>query len=100
MWNGEGLPDATVLEAMAIDLSRLQGERNAGKLADEINRRLPGTSSVVKASARKLAQNSDEDLAAQRRPSCSSTRHEKWARPGNCGRPSRSSGRSIPSTAS
>ena len=79
-WNGEGLPDATVLSAMAIDLKRLQGERNAGKLADEINRRLPGSSSIVKASARKLAQNSDEELAANGAELLLAT-HEKWASP-------------------
>jgi len=59
-----GPPDRAVMTAMAVDLKRLQGERSAGKLADELNRRLPGLSSVVKSSARKLAQESDEELAA------------------------------------
>src|SRR3546814_17134097 len=46
-------------------LKRLQLGRESGKLADEVNRRLPGSSSLVKASARRLARNSDEDLAAR-----------------------------------
>jgi putative spermidine/putrescine transport system permease protein len=79
-WEGDGLPDRAVLTAMAVDLKRLQNERNAGKLADEINRRLPGTSSVVKASARRLAQNSDEELAANGADLLLAT-HERWADP-------------------
>ncbi len=79
-WSGEGLPDKTVLTSMAVDLKRLQSERNAGKLADEINRRLPGASSVVKASARRLAQNSDEELAANGADLLLAT-HAKWADP-------------------
>jgi putative spermidine/putrescine transport system permease protein len=79
-WSGGGLPDQSVLTAMAVDLKRLQNERNAGKLADEINRRLPGTSSVVKASARRLAQNSDEELAENGADLLLAT-HAKWADP-------------------
>ena len=79
-WNGEGLPDRPVLTAMAVDLKRLQNERNAGKLADEINRRLPGSSSVIKASARRLAQASDEELAQSGADLLLAT-HEKWASP-------------------
>src|SRR3546814_882221 len=60
-WSGTATPDAAVLRAMAIDLKRLQLDRESGKLADEINRRLPGRSSLVKASARRLARNSDEE---------------------------------------
>jgi len=63
-WDGKGMPATAALTAMAVDLKRLQGERNAGKLADEINRRLPGSSSVVKASARRLSKNTDEELAS------------------------------------
>jgi putative spermidine/putrescine transport system permease protein len=62
-WNGQGTPGPAVLTAMAIELKRLQGERNAGRLADEINRRLPGTASVVKASARRISEVPDEELA-------------------------------------
>jgi len=79
-WSGGGLPDQTVLTSMAVELKRLQTERNAGKFADEINRRLPGTSSVVKASARRLAQNSDEDLAADGAALLLAT-HDKWSDP-------------------
>ena len=97
-WNGEGLPDPSALKAMAIDLKRLQNERNAGKLADEINRRLPGASSAVKASARRLAENSDEELAANGDQLLLDS-HEKWASP-QLWATSRWSGRSTPSTIS
>lgn len=64
-WSGTGAPDAAVLRSMAIDLKRLQMDRAAGKLADQVNRRLPGSASLVKASARRLARVSDEELAAR-----------------------------------
>ena len=97
-WDGEGVPDPSVLKSMAIDLKRLQNERNAGKLADEINRRLPGSSSAVKASARRLAEVSDEDSPRTARSSSSTATRNGRAR--SSGRRSRWSGRSTPSTIS
>lgn len=79
-WSGAGIPDSAVLTAMAVDLKRLQGERNAGRLADAINRRLPGSSSVVKASARNLATASDAELASNGAALLLAT-HEKWSNP-------------------
>lgn len=79
-WDGEGLPARPVLTAMAIDLKRLQNERNAGKLADEINRRLPGSSSVIKATARQIAQNSDEELA-EKGGALLLAAHKMWSDP-------------------
>jgi putative spermidine/putrescine transport system permease protein len=63
-WDGEGTPDQVVLTTMAIDLKRLQGDRDAGRLAEALNRNLPGTSSVVKSTARRLGRVDDADLAA------------------------------------
>jgi putative spermidine/putrescine transport system permease protein len=63
-WDGEGTPDRLVLTTMAIDLKRLQGDRDAGRLAEALNRNLPGTSSVVKSTARRLGRVDDAELAA------------------------------------
>lgn len=61
-WDGRGTPDDAVLATMAVDLKRLANDRTAGKLAEELNRGLPGTSSIVKATARKLRNVADHDL--------------------------------------
>ena len=79
-WDGAGIPDSPVLTTMAVDLKRLQTERNAGKLADEINRRLPGSSSAIKTSARRIAQSSDEELSADGAKLLLAT-NDIWSRP-------------------
>jgi len=48
------LPDDQVLNIFAVELRQLALDRRSGKLAEEINRSLPGSSSVIKSSARKL----------------------------------------------
>ncbi len=63
-WDGTGTPDEPVLTALAIDLKRLANERTAGRLGEEFNRALPGTSSLVKSTARKLRRADDAELAA------------------------------------
>ena len=77
-WDGEGTPGPAVLTAMAIELKRLQAERNAGRLADELNQRLPGTSSIVKSTARRLSGVTDEELA-QTGDTLLLEANEKWA---------------------
>lgn len=62
-WNGEGIPDDRVLTTMAIDLKRLQAERSAGRLGEGLNRGLPGSSSLVKSTARRLAKIDDVEIA-------------------------------------
>ncbi|NQU64461.1 MAG: ABC transporter permease [SAR324 cluster bacterium] len=62
-WDGEGRPAETVLVSMAIDLKRLAKNRNSGKLAEEINRHRPGSSSIIKATARELRRADDGELA-------------------------------------
>ncbi len=61
-WDGNGVPDRAVLTQMALDLRRLAKARRSGKLAEELNRHLPGASSVVKSTARKLRRKSEQEL--------------------------------------
>ncbi len=64
VWDGEDVPPAGTQALMAADLKRLAGERLSGKLAEEVNRVLPGSSSVIKSSARKLRRADDADIEA------------------------------------
>ena len=48
------MPPAEVLTAFSLELQTLAKERRSGKLAEELNRALPGTSSLIKSSARKI----------------------------------------------
>ncbi|MEP3276431.1 MAG: ABC transporter permease [Stappiaceae bacterium] len=64
-WPGDSMPDDAVLTQFAADMKRMANDRTSGKLADEINRSLPGMSSVVKSTARKLRRVEDAEIAAQ-----------------------------------
>ncbi len=63
-WDGEGRPPDAVLTQFATDLKRLAGDRTSGRLAEGMNRFLPGTSSVVQSTARGLRRVDDAELAA------------------------------------
>lgn len=63
-WSGEGLPDETVLIQFAADIKRMANDRTSGQLADEVNRALPGMSSVTKSTARDLRRVDDAEIAA------------------------------------
>ena len=63
-WDGEDRPDDAVLSQFTIDVKRLAAERSSGKLAEEINRTLPGFSSVIKSTARGLRSQDDAVLAS------------------------------------
>ncbi|EBA11114.1 ABC transporter permease [Roseobacter sp. CCS2] len=63
-WSGEGVPDDAVLTQFATDMKRMANDRTSGQLADEINRALPGMSSVTKSTARALRRVEDADIAA------------------------------------
>ena len=63
-WDGAERPPDEVLTRFAIDLKRLANERTSGQLAEEVNRALPGTSSIIKSTARKLRRAEDADLEA------------------------------------
>jgi len=63
-WAGESLPDNAVLNQFAIDMKRMANDRTSGQLADEVNRSLPGMSSVIKSTARSLRRVDDAEMAA------------------------------------
>ena len=79
-WSGEGTPEDAVLVSMARDLKRLAAERTSGKLAEELNRVLPGASSMVKATARRLRRAPDEELKANGAALLVAI-NPKWSRP-------------------
>jgi putative spermidine/putrescine transport system permease protein len=59
---GDQLPNSQALKQFALELQGLSKERLSGKLAEEINRLKPGSSSLIKSSARKLKKKSLEEL--------------------------------------
>jgi putative spermidine/putrescine transport system permease protein len=63
-WSGDTVPDASILTMFAADLKRMANDRTSGRLADEINRALPGMSSVIKSTARGLRRVDDAEIAA------------------------------------
>jgi len=64
-WDGEGLPDNSTLTTFAKELHQLNAERQAGKLAEEVNRAYSGMSSVIKSSARQIGRLPAEELSNQ-----------------------------------
>jgi len=79
-WDGKGTPDDSILTSMAVDLKRLQAERNAGKLGEGLNRGLPGSSSLVQSSARHLGRIDDAEII-QNGAALLLEINEKWANP-------------------
>ncbi|MGB3408584.1 MAG: ABC transporter permease [Jannaschia sp.] len=63
-WSADALPDDAVLTQFAKDMKRMANDRTSGQIADEINRALPGMSSVAKSTARDLRRVDDADLDA------------------------------------
>jgi len=61
-WDGKGLPDQAVLTTFVTELYALNAERQAGRLAEEVNRAYSGMSSVVKSSARQIGRLSAAQL--------------------------------------
>lgn len=62
-WTGAELPSSDIMNRFAIDLKRLANDRTSGRLAGEVNRALPGASSVIQSTARRLRNVDDADLA-------------------------------------
>jgi putative spermidine/putrescine transport system permease protein len=62
-WDGQSVPPPEVMNQMALDLKRLANEKTSGRLAGEINRSLPGSSSVIQSTARQLRQVDYAELA-------------------------------------
>jgi putative spermidine/putrescine transport system permease protein len=63
-WDGQDMPPPEVMNQFAVDLKRLANDRTSGQLAGEINRALPGASSVIKSTARRMRRADDAELAA------------------------------------
>lgn len=61
-WNGKDIPNEAILTRMAIDFKILAENRTSGKFAEAINRNMPGASSAIKSTARKLRKVEDEEL--------------------------------------
>jgi putative spermidine/putrescine transport system permease protein len=62
---GDTRPDDAVLNRFAIELQQLALDRKSGKLGEEINRAMPGTSSVIKSTARKFKKIDTELLKTE-----------------------------------
>jgi putative spermidine/putrescine transport system permease protein len=80
-WDGEARPPDAVLARFAVDLKRLAEERTSGQLAEEVNRFLPGTSSVVKSTARAL-RGADDAALAEGGAGLLLEANEAWGEPG------------------
>jgi len=78
-WNGEGLPPESALNQFAAELHTLQNNRQVGKLAEEVNRAYSGMSSVIKSSARKISQLSEQEL--EHGGSVLLESHANWQKP-------------------
>ncbi|MCL1125471.1 ABC transporter permease [Shewanella surugensis] len=61
-WDGHDLPNNNLMIQMAIELKKLAKQREAGELAQEINRNLAGSASQIKITARQLRQIDDAIL--------------------------------------
>ncbi|MGB3553728.1 MAG: ABC transporter permease [Jannaschia sp.] len=79
-WSGDAIPDESVLIQFAGDMKRMATDRTSGQLADEINRALPGMSSVVKSTARNLRRVDDAEIAANG-ASLLLEANDRWADP-------------------
>jgi len=79
-WDGEGMPDQAVLTAFATELHSLNADRQAGKLAEEINRAYSGMSSVIKSSARQIGRLSAAQLPQVGAQTLLAT-HANWGDP-------------------
>jgi len=75
------IPNADILITFTQELKSLAKQRKAGKLAEEINRSLPGSSSLIKFSARKIAKKSDQDLAERGDQLLLALKKDKWKNP-------------------
>ncbi len=64
-WDGQGIPDDPTRTQFAVDLRELFVERRSGRLGEEINRILPGASSTIQGTARRLNAEDPEDVAAR-----------------------------------
>lgn len=64
-WAGQDLPPDEVMNQFALDLKRMANDRTSGRLAGEVNRSLPGASSVIQSTARRVRSVDDAILSEQ-----------------------------------
>jgi putative spermidine/putrescine transport system permease protein len=79
-WDGRAVPPEPVQAVLAGELRRLFLAREAGRLAEEMNRVLPGSSSTVQMTARRLSR-IGEDAIATEGPAAMREAHAAWADP-------------------
>lgn len=72
------IPDKSTLITFSIELKKLAKERRAGKFAEEINRAMPGSSSLIKFSARKLKKLKRETISLNGDETLLSFKKGKW----------------------
>lgn len=90
-WDGQGVPSAEIQAVFAKDIRRLAQERQSGRLAEEINRALPGSSSIIKSTGRALRRVDDAAIAADpvallTKANKAWTKTETWAAIASSGR--------------
>lgn len=61
-YDGQGIPEEDVVVIFAVELAELQSNRLSGRLAGQINRTLPGASSVIQSTARQLSRQLANDV--------------------------------------
>lgn len=61
-YDGQGIPEEDVVVIFAVELADLQSNRLSGRLAGQINRTLPGASSVIQSTARQLSRQLANDV--------------------------------------
>ncbi|MCH8467771.1 MAG: ABC transporter permease, partial [Roseinatronobacter sp.] len=79
-WSGQGLPDDRTQTDFALELRALFLDRRAGRLGEEINRSLPGSSSIIQRSARALG-GMEEQAVAEAGPALLAQQHAAWTQP-------------------
>ena len=79
-WDGAGLPPDGTRSQFAVDLRTLFAERQSGRLAEEINRVLPGASSTIQRTGRQLNGMPAGEVAANGAGLLDGT-HGSWSEP-------------------
>ncbi|MDV7103643.1 ABC transporter permease [Vibrio sp. TH_r3] len=74
------LPPGSTIAIFSQELQTLANERRSGKLAEELNRAVPGSSSLIKSSSRKLRRIPVEELANGNGEQLLAM-HKKWHNP-------------------
>ncbi|MGR5178671.1 ABC transporter permease [Vibrio mediterranei] len=78
--SAEAMPSDDIIRVFMLELHDLANERRSGKLAEEINRSLPGSSSLIKSTARKIKRIPKTELQSSD-VSALLDKHKKWRSP-------------------